>query len=1027
MRKHIVVAGLVAVSGAVLAQHTVLQEDFEGYGGISGIGSLPAPGAKANVASSIATNMGTWVAIPGLPNNARYSAPNAFADDFVLANGIDNGSKALAGLNGTTSMGLKNEGKVAFKLGTGAGLGTVDVSMDVATSESGGVNEGQRIEVGLVAGDPDGTTLTNLPVWGASLSTNVALSGIDVSSYGTTGIYVVVEKFNYGNSAHIDNIIATASIAPVADITAPAPNPAVIASAVHQGFNAVKVTAQTAADESDVLYYFTCTAGGGNDSGWQFSPEYIDTELTENTAYTYTVVVKDTSVAENMTSTSSPVVVSTASPNLVLSEDFEGYDSIAGIASLPSPGTKMALATEIAVNDGGWKPIIGLPNNARFSAPNSFGDDFWLANGVDHTGNPISGLTNTVSFGLKNEGMLTFHLGVGASLGVINASLDVASANSGGQNLHVRILEGFNGSGSVLASTAYNGVNTNMTVSLSGIDVSSYALENIYLQIDRDGYGNSIQVDNIAVYASSAPVIDTLAPMPNPAGIASAAALDPYSIELVATNAYDDNDVVYYFTAVSGGGNDSGWQFSPTYVDTGLTGGQEYTYTVMVKDLSAAENVTAASASVSVTTPDPDVEAPSPDPMTFVSAAPASDSSVELVAFTATDDNAVEYYFTAVSGGGNDSGWQSSTVYVDTGLAADTEYGYTVKARDLSLNTNETASSSTILVTTRRLSAGTEVLSEDFETSPDWATLAGGSLPAAETAVLVGTSAESRTNILFNGWNFLNDGAGPFGDDVAVVHGAGNDGRFNFANAGGSVSLGLKNWTMVYKEVDLSALGGKTTVTLSFDYFTSDQAMNEANSLYYGIFDVAPTPGNRNDWSATADDMTLGALASQQKGSVSANVDVSAFSGSLYIGFFKRNWTEGVGIDNVSLSIPEDNYYTWIDGYGNLSVAERTEDADPDMDGRNNFYEFAFGGNATNEADTGIDPQVWVSGGNADYAYVVTSDSLTYTPKMTQNLAFPSWDPVAGATGSGVMTNGFEWYTVPGTNDVEFYKLDVNW
>jgi len=42
-----------------------------------------------------------------------------------------------------------------------------------------------------------------------------------------------------------------------------------------------------------IEYYFTCTVGGGNDSGWQESNEYTDTGLTPNTLYTYTCKTRD--------------------------------------------------------------------------------------------------------------------------------------------------------------------------------------------------------------------------------------------------------------------------------------------------------------------------------------------------------------------------------------------------------------------------------------------------------------------------------------------------------------------------------------------------------------------------------------------------------------------------------------------------------------------------------------------------------------------------------------------------------------
>ncbi|MCU0780626.1 MAG: DUF6288 domain-containing protein, partial [Akkermansiaceae bacterium] len=80
-----------------------------------------------------------------------------------------------------------------------------------------------------------------------------------------------------------------------------------------------------------------------------------------------------------------------------------------------------------------------------------------------------------------------------------------------------------------------------------------------------------------------------------------------------------------------------------------------------------------------------DATAPAPDPMTFAVAPEATgETTIAMTAATATDANGVEYYFACVAGGGNDSGWQASTVYVDTGLAPGTAYTYTVTARDKS-------------------------------------------------------------------------------------------------------------------------------------------------------------------------------------------------------------------------------------------------------------------------------------------------------------------------------------------------------
>lgn len=90
----------------------------------------------------------------------------------------------------------------------------------------------------------------------------------------------------------------------------------------------------------------------------------------------------------------------------------------------------------------------------------------------------------------------------------------------------------------------------------------------------------------------------------------------------------------------------------------------------------------------------PDETAPTPDPMTWESP-PAAISSIHITmtANPASDPSGVEYYFTCTSGGGNDSGWQDSRTYTDSGLTPSTSYSYVVKARDKSSNLNETANS----------------------------------------------------------------------------------------------------------------------------------------------------------------------------------------------------------------------------------------------------------------------------------------------------------------------------------------------
>ena len=66
----------------------------------------------------------------------------------------------------------------------------------------------------------------------------------------------------------------------------------------------IMMTATTATDANGVEYYFSNTAGPGNDSGWQDSKTYTDIGLTPGTEYTYSVIARDKSSSQNATGAS---------------------------------------------------------------------------------------------------------------------------------------------------------------------------------------------------------------------------------------------------------------------------------------------------------------------------------------------------------------------------------------------------------------------------------------------------------------------------------------------------------------------------------------------------------------------------------------------------------------------------------------------------------------------------------------------------------------------------------------------------
>ena len=211
-----------------------------------------------------------------------------------------------------------------------------------------------------------------------------------------------------------------------------------------------------------------------------------------------------------------------------------------------------------------------------------------------------------------------------------------------------------------------------------------------------------VMYGNMTVTAEFTVVADTTPPTPNPMTWAAGGepnAISDSAITMTATTATDATSppVEYFFTNVTDTGHDSGWQTSPTWTDGGLYSNTTYTYNVMARDSAApVPNVTTASADANATTHAvADTTCPDPNPPGWASRPAAlSDTQITMTATTETDaQGPVQYYFRNKTVTGHNSGWQNSPTFTDIGLTPDTNYGYTVKARDNALVRNYTAES----------------------------------------------------------------------------------------------------------------------------------------------------------------------------------------------------------------------------------------------------------------------------------------------------------------------------------------------
>lgn len=188
------------------------------------------------------------------------------------------------------------------------------------------------------------------------------------SDYGSLGYYRVTSLITGG------------------DNTPPSPDPMNFAVAPQAtGSNSISMVATTATDsENGVVYYFTCTSGGGNDSGWQAGTSYTDTSLTPETAYTYTVTARDKSANQNATAASAALSATTETEvvNLVLAANGGVLESA---TSEFGSGWVASDLNNGVTNEDGWASTQN-PGNQEIVFSFLNGKDAFLHEAVIHAG-----------------------------------------------------------------------------------------------------------------------------------------------------------------------------------------------------------------------------------------------------------------------------------------------------------------------------------------------------------------------------------------------------------------------------------------------------------------------------------------------------------------------------------------------------------------------------------------------------------------------------------------------------------------
>ena len=107
-------------------------------------------------------------------------------------------------------------------------------------------------------------------------------------------------------------------------------------------------------------------------------------------------------------------------------------------------------------------------------------------------------------------------------------------------------------------------------------------------------------------------------------------------------------------------------------------------------------------------------------------------------------------------------------------------------------------------------------------------------------------------------------------------------------------------------------------------------------------------------------------------------------------------------------------YATWIAGFG-LSLPDQAKNADPDGDGHNNLYEFAFEGDPTSATNTGLLKSV------VQDATAPAGNEFTLVAAVRRGAAFAS-----GPGGVQTATRDGVTYTAEGTVDLGAYTGSVS-
>jgi hypothetical protein len=247
----------------------------------------------------------------------------------------------------------------------------------------------------------------------------------------------------------------------------------------------------------------------------------------------------------------------------------------------------------------------------------------WNSNSGDGGyGNELSVLNGYATVGILNT---TANPADIAMINILNGRFDVGALVSNKASCTVTMLAGGTGEINLADMTSTAAAMDKMILNFESGSEASFSILSNGVSSAQGTWetkiaAGTVKIDGVAVTDTNRFEIvdvgalgtkisaDTTPPNPNPATFSSAPSAINTTISMTVTEGSDASGPVwYYFAETSGnpGGDDSGWQLSPTYTDSRLAPHTEYTYTVKMRDSATLPNVGAASEEASATTGPP--------------------------------------------------------------------------------------------------------------------------------------------------------------------------------------------------------------------------------------------------------------------------------------------------------------------------------------------------------------------------------------------------------------------------------------